>query len=280
MFLKKKVQFTIGLILWLSVSVSFGAFSVFAAAKKEAPGERVVKIGIVGDAADQWKPVIAKLAAEGVNIELVEFTEYVQPNRALQDGEIDLNSFQHYAYLENEIKTKGYTLTPIGETLLAPLGLYSQKIKSVSEIKNGDKIALPNDVVNGGRSYRVLEKAGLIKIPESAGPTPSKLDITENPLNLEFIEVEAAQTPRLLPDVTAAFINGGHAVNAGLNPERDSIALEKQSGGSRNPYINIIAVRTDRKDDPVFRRIVDEYHTDAVKQVFQTVYKGAFIPAW
>ena len=132
---KKKGRVIAGLILWLSVSVSFGSFSVFAAAKKEAPGERVVKIGIVGDAADQWKPVITKLAAEGVKIELVEFTEYVQPNRALQDGEIDLNSFQHYAYFDNEIKTKGNTLTPIGETLLAPLGLFSQKIKSVSEIR-------------------------------------------------------------------------------------------------------------------------------------------------
>jgi D-methionine transport system substrate-binding protein len=280
MYVKGKLRFAAALILWLSIGVSFGTFGVFAGAKKEAPGERVVKIGIVGDAADQWKPVIAKLAAEGIKIELVEFTEYVQPNRALQDGEIDLNSFQHYAYLNNEINTKGYTLTPIGETLLAPLGLYSQKIKSVSEIKSGDKIALPNDVVNGGRSFRVLEKAGLIAIPESAGPTPSKFDITENPLNLEFVEVEAAQTPRLLPDVTAAFINGGHAVNAGLNPERDSIALEKQSGGSQNPYINIIAARTDRKDDPVFKRVVDEYHTDAVKEVLQTVYKGAFIPAW
>jgi D-methionine transport system substrate-binding protein len=280
MSLKKKLRFAAALTLWLSIGVSFGTFDVFASAKKEAPDEKVVKIGIVGDAADQWKPVIAQLAGEGIRIELVEFTEYVLPNRALQDGEIDLNSFQHYAYLNNEIKTKGYTLTPIGETLLAPLGLYSQKIKSVSEIKEGDKIALPNDVVNGGRSYRVLEKAGLIKIPESAGPTPSKLDITENPLKLDFVEVEAAQTPRLLPDVTAAFINGGHAVNAGLNPERDSIALEKQSGGSQNPYINIIAVRTDRKDDPVFKRIVDAYHSDAVKEVLQTVYKGAFIPAW
>jgi D-methionine transport system substrate-binding protein len=278
MFAKKKIA--IGLILWFSITVSFGSFSVFASGKKEAAAERVVKIGIVGDAEDQWKPVIAKLAAEGIKIELVEFTEYVQPNRALQDGEIDLNSFQHYAYLNNEIKTKGYTLTAIGETLLAPLGLYSQKIKSVSEIKAGDKIALPNDVVNGGRSFRVLEKAGLIKIPESAGPTPSKLDITENPLNLEFVEVEAAQTPRVLPDVTAAFINGGHAVNAGLNPERDSIALEKQDGGGQNPYINVIAARTDRKDDPVFKRIVNEYRTDAVKEVLQTVYKGAFTPAW
>ncbi|AEF80694.1 MetQ/NlpA family ABC transporter substrate-binding protein [Leadbettera azotonutricia] len=278
MFAKKKIA--IGLILWFSITVSFGSFSVFASGKKEAAAERVVKIGIVGDAADQWKPVIAKLAAEGIKIELVEFTEYVQPNRALQDGEIDLNSFQHYAYLNNEIKTKGYSLTAIGETLLAPLGLYSQKIKSVGEIKAGDKIALPNDVVNGGRSFRVLEKAGLIKIPESAGPTPSKLDITENPLNLEFVEVEAAQTPRVLPDVTAAFINGGHAVNAGLNPERDSIALEKQDGGGQNPYINVIAARTDRKDDPVFKRIVNEYRTDAVKEVLQTVYKGAFTPAW
>ncbi|GHV92587.1 lipoprotein [Spirochaetia bacterium] len=255
---------------------------VFAGGKKEAAakGPTVVRIGIVGDANEQWKPVIAKLALEGIKIELVDFTDYVTPNRALEDGEIELDSFQHYAFLNNEIATKGYHLTPIGETLLAPLGLYSKKIKSVSELKNGDKIALPNDVVNGGRALRVLEAAGLLTIPAAAGPTPNLSDITVNRLNLEFIEVEAAQTPRLLDDVTASIINGGHAVNFGLNPERDSIALERQSGGTSNPYINVIVARTADKDNPVYKRIVEAYRSDEVKEVFQTVYKGAYIPVW
>jgi len=256
--------------------------SLFAGPQKDAGkgNAAVVKVGIVGDVGEIWRPVIKALEPEGIRIELVEFTEYVQPNRALEDGEIDLNSFQHYAYLNNEIRTKGYHLSPIGETLLAPLGLYSQKVKSVSEIKAGDKIAIPNDTVNGGRALRVLESAGLLVIPAEAGPTPELKDVTANPLGLEFIEVEAAQTPRLLPDVTASVINGGHAVNAGLNPTRDSIALEQQSGGSKNPYINIIAARTADKDNPVYLRIVEALHSDEVKQVFETVYKGAYIPAW
>jgi len=249
-------------------------------AKQDASTERVVKIGVVGENNEVWTPVTEALKKEGVRIELVKFGEYVLPNRALEDGEIDLNAFQHYAYLNNEINTKGYKLSPIGETLLAPLGLYSRKVKSVSEIKAGDKIAIPNDLVNEGRALRVLEKAGLIKIPEAAGPTPALTDITDNPLKLEFVEVEAAQTPRLLPDVAASIINGGHAVDAGLNPERDSIALERQSEGGQNPYINIIAARTVDKDNPLYQRIVQEYHTDAVRTVIQTVYKGAYIPAF
>ncbi|GHV42210.1 lipoprotein [Spirochaetia bacterium] len=266
----------------LVVALFLISAAAFAGGKKEAAakGPTVVRIGIVGDANEQWKPVIAKLALEGIKIELVDFTDYVTPNRALEDGEIELDSFQHYAFLNNEIATKGYHLTPIGETLLAPLGLYSKKIKSVSELKNGDKIALPNDVVNGGRALRVLEAAGLLTIPAAAGPTPNLSDITVNRLNLEFIEVEAAQTPRLLDDVTASIINGGHAVNFGLNPERDSIALERQSGGTSNPYINVIVARTADKDNPVYKRIVEAYRSDEVKEVFQTVYKGAYIPVW
>jgi D-methionine transport system substrate-binding protein len=227
-----------------------------------------------------WTPIAEALKKEGVIIELVKFSEYVLPNRALEDGDIDLNAFQHYAYLNNEISTKGYHISPIGETILAPLGLYSRKVKSVSEIKAGDKIAIPNDLVNGGRALRVLEKAGLLTIPAAAGPTPLITDITENPLKLEIIEVEAAQTPRLLDDVTASIVNGGHAVDAGLNPDRDSIALERQSENGDNPYINILAVRTAEKDDPVYKRIVEEYHTDVVKGIIQTAYKGAFTTAW
>ncbi|MDR0878002.1 MAG: MetQ/NlpA family ABC transporter substrate-binding protein [Treponema sp.] len=255
--------------------------TVFAGGDKDnAPKEKLVKVGVVGENNEQWAPIIEQLKKEGIRLELVKFSEYVLPNRALEDGELDLNAFQHYAYLNNEINTKGYHLSPIGETLLAPLGLYSKKVKSVAEIKADDKIAIPNDLVNEGRALRVIEKAGLIKIPEAAGPTPALTDITDNPLKLQFIEVEAAQTPRLLPDVAASVINGGHAVDAGLNPERDSIALERQSGGSQNPYINIIAARAADKDNAVYKRIVELYHTDAVKTIIQTAYKGAYITAW
>jgi D-methionine transport system substrate-binding protein len=264
----------------LALTLGFSAAVFAGGAKQGAAKETVVKVGVVGEYNVQWDVITEALKKEGIRVELVRFSEYVQPNRALEDGEIDLNAFQHYAYFYNEVKTKNYRLSAIGDTFLAPLGLYSKKIKALSEIKSGDTIAIPNDLVNGGRALRVLEKAGLIAIPEAAGPTPNLSDITGNPLKIQFIEIEAAQTPRLLDDVTASVINGGHAVDAGYNPERDSLTLERQGGGSQNPYINIIAARTADKDNPVYQRVVREYQSEAVRAAILSAYKGAFIPAF
>ena len=239
-----------------------------------------IKIGVVGENNEQWEPVKAALAKENITLELVKFADYSLPNQALADGEIDLNAFQHYAFLNNEIKTKGLKLTAIGESIIAPLGLYSKKIKSVSELKEGDKIAIPNDATNGGRSLKVLESAGLIKVNPDAGYVPTLKDITENPLKLEFYEVEAAQTSSLLPDVAAAIINGGHAVDAGYFPQTDAIYLETVVQGSDNPYINIIVARTDDKNKELYKKVVDLFRTDEVAEVIKTVYKGAYIPTW
>ena len=239
-----------------------------------------VKIGVVGEDNEQWTPVVENLAKEGINIELVKFSDYVIPNQALADGDIDLNSFQHYAFLNNQIKDQGLELTAIGETIIAPLGLYSEKISDVSELKEGDKIAIPNDATNGGRALKVLESAGLIKVDPEAGYTPILSDIVENPLNLEFVEVEAAITPSLLPDVAAAIINGSHAVSNGLYPLEDAIYLETVQEGSDNPYINVIAARTADKDNEVYKRIVEAYQTDEVAELLEELYKGGFIPAW
>lgn len=253
------------------------------AATSSAPAKAepvTIKLGVVGENNEQWKPVIAALAKENITLELVKFADYTLPNQALADSEIDLNAFQHYAFLKNQIKDKGYQLTAIGETIIAPLGLYSKKIKNVSELKEGDKIAIPNDATNGGRSLKVLEAAGLIKVKPEAGYLPTVGDITENPLKLEFIEVEAAQTPSLLPDVAAAIINGGHAVDAGLFPQTDAIYLETVAQGSDNPYINIVVARTADKDKALYKKVVDAYRSDEVAEVIKTAYKGAYIPAW
>jgi len=246
-----------------------------------AEGEAVtIKLGVVGENNEQWEPVIAALAKENTTLELVKFADYTLPNQALADGEIDLNAFQHYAFLNNEIKDKGLELTAIGETIIAPLGLYSKKIKSVSELKSGDKIAIPNDATNGGRSLKVLEAAGLIKVNPDAGYVPTVSDVTENPLKLEFYEVEAAQTSSLLPDVAAAIINGGHAVDAGYFPQTDAIYLETVAQGSDNPYINIIVARTADKDKEIYKKVVAAFKTDEVAEVIKTAYKGAYLPAW
>ena len=251
------------------------------AASAPAKAEPVtIKLGVVGENNEQWKPVIAALAKENITLELVKFADYTLPNQALADGDIDLNAFQHYAFLKNEIKDKRLELTVIGETIIAPLGLYSKKIKSISELKQGDKIAIPNDATNGGRSLKVLESAGLIKVNPDAGYVPTVNDITENTLKLEFYEVEAAQTSSLLPDVAAAIINGGQAVDAGYFPATDAIYLDTVAKGSDNPYINILVARTADKDKELYKKVLDAYRTDEVAEVIKIAYKGAYIPAW
>lgn len=248
------------------------------AAKTE--GTSKVKLGVVGENNEQWNPVIEAMAKEGVTVELVKFADYSLPNRALNDGEIDLNAFQHKAYLANDIKDNGYKIEAIGDTIIAPLGVYSKKIKDLSELNDGDTIAIPNDATNGGRALKVLESAGVIKVNPDAGYTPTLNDITENAKNIKFTEVEAANTPSLLPDVAAAVINGGHAVDNGLNPKTDSIFLEKVEDGVDNPYVNIIVARSEDKDNEIYKKIVKAYQSDDVKKVIEEVYKGAYIPAW
>lgn len=270
----KKIRKTLGLILALTLALSLG---VPALAAEE---ETVVKLGVVGENNEQWQPVIDALAEEGVTLELVKFSDYTTPNRALNDGEIDLNAFQHYAYLESDIEANGYELTPIGETILAPLGVYSDKIESLDELQDGDTIAIPNDATNGGRSLKVLEAAGVITVDPEAGYTPVLSDITDNPKNIQFYEVEAANTASLLPDVAAAIINGGHAVDNGLNPTEDSIYLETQSEDGDNPYVNIIVARTEDADNELYNHIVELFQSDEVAEVINTVYAGAYIPAF
>ena len=240
----------------------------------------VIKIGVVGENNEQWEYIASVLKEEGIIIELVKFADYSLPNPALNDGEIDLNAFQHYAFLNNQSEALGLDLSAVGTTLIAPLGLYSQKIKSVDELKEGDKVALPNDATNGGRALKVLETTGLIAVDPEAGYLPEVSDITENKLNLEFVEVEAAQTAGLLSDVAAAFINGGHAVDNGYFPAKDAILIETVAEGSDNPYVNILVALTADKDNPLYQRILEVYHTDEVAEIFATAYKGAYLPAW
>ena len=240
----------------------------------------VIKIGIVGEITEPWVPTIEALAKENIEIQLVKFADYILPNQALADGEIDLNAFQHVAFLNNEIKEKGFELTPIGNTMIAPLNLYSDKIKNVEEIKGNDKIGIPNDVTNGGRAIKVLESAGLIEVDPAAEYVPGVKDITANPLNLEFIEVEASNLPSLLPDVAAAIINGNHASDNNLTQQDAIFTQDVTQIKPDNPYINVIVARTEDKDNELYKRIVDAYQTDATKEALQKAYNGLYLPAW
>jgi len=226
-----------------------------------------------------WDPIIAEFAEKGVTIEKVFFTDYTLPNAALANGEIDLNSFQHYTYLNKEKETFGYDITAIGDTLITALNLYSKKISSIDEIKDGDKIALPNDAVNENRALNVIQAAGLITLDPNA-ELATVSDIIENPKNLEFIEVDASQTPALLPDVAAAIINGGYAIDAGLSPKDDSIFFDDPSFYKTNAYVNVIAARTEDKDNELYQEIVKAYQSDRTKEIYANDFQGSYIPAW
>ncbi len=244
-------------------------------------GKTIVKVGLVGEMAEMWVPIQENLEDDGIQIELIKFADYTLPNQALADGEIDLNAFQHYAFLYNEVEAKGLDLVPIGNTIIAPLNVYSLKLESIDQIKEGYKIAIPNDVTNGGRALKVLESAGLIEVDPQAGYNPSVGDITRNPLQLEIIEVEASNLPSLLPDVSAAVINGNHAHDHGLKPAEDAIYSQSiESIESDNPYINIIAARAEDAENEVYLKVVDAYNQPNVADVINETYDGLYVPAW
>lgn len=238
-----------------------------------------VTVGVVGSNNEQWDTVNELLAKENIQVKLVEFAEYKLPNAALDSGEIDLNAFQHKAYLEKEIADLGYDISILGDTILAPLSLYSNYITDIDQLKEGDKIAVPSDPTNEGRCFKILESAGVLEVDPAAGYIPEIKDITSNPLNLEFVEVEAANTASLLPDVAAAFVNGAHAVDNGLKLE-DAVYTEQVEPGSDNPYINIIACRTGEENNEVYQKVLAAYQSEESAQAILDIYQGAYIPAW
>lgn len=239
----------------------------------------VVKVGVVGANNQQWDTVNELLAKENIKVELVEFAEYKLPNNALDAGEIDLNAFQHKAYLQKEIDDLGYDVAVLGDTIVAPLSLYSDKITDVNQLKEGDKIAVPSDPTNEGRCFKILESAGLLEVDPAAGYMPELKDITANPLKLEFIEVEAANTASLLPDVAAAFVNGAHAIDNGLKID-EAVYTEQVQPGSDNPYINIIACRAGDLDDEVYKKVLAAYQSEETAQAIREIYQGTYIPAF
>lgn len=245
----------------------------------------VVKVGVVGEYNAQWDTVNELLAGDNIQVELVKFADYAAPNRALNDGEIDLNAFQHKAFLANEIETKGYEITAIGDTIIAPLSIYNNKdkISSIEDIQDGDTIAIPSDLTNGGRALKLLEAAGLIECDPAKGYVPTKQDITKYNKQIEIMEAESATLANILPDCAAAIINGGNAFTAGLDPNKDSIFTENVDPTVNEAVpqlINVIVSRTADKDNEVYQKIVKAYQTDEVKTTIDDQYKGAFICAW
>lgn len=256
----------------LALAAALGLAGLAGPARAEA-----IKVAVTpGPHAQIMEAVKPVAARQGLDITIVEFSDYVVPNAALASGEIEANSFQHQPYLDNQIADRGYKLTPVGFTVNFPIGVYSKKYKNIADLPDGASIAIPNDPTNGGRVLLLLADKGLITLTPNVGVKASVVDVVKNPKKLKFVEIDAAQLPRALPDVDAAGINTNYAKEAGLDPVKDPILREDPKG----PYVNVIAVRTEDKDKPWVKTLVESYHSPEVKAFILETFKGAVLPAW
>ena len=236
--------------------------------------DKPIKVGVTAGPHAQILEQVKKVAEkDGLKIQIVEFSDYVQPNAALAAGDLDANSYQHKPYLDQQVKDRGYKLVSAGYTVNYPIGLYSKKVKNLAELKEGAKFGIPNDPTNGGRVLLVLQDKGLIKLRPEAGLKATPLDVIDNPKKLKFVELDAAQLARSLDDLDAAAINTNFALSAGLSPAKDAIAQE----GAKSPYVNIIAVREQDKDKAWVAKLVKAYHSEEIRKYIQTEFKGAVL---
>ena len=216
-----------------------------------------IKIGVTPAEHAQIMEQVKKIAAaKGLDIDIVEFSDYVVPNQALADGELQANSFQHQPYLDNQIADRKFDLVSVGTTITTPMGVYSKKVKNLDELKDGATVGIPNDPTNGGRALLVLASKGVLKVKEEAGLKVTPADITENPKNIQIVELDAAQLPR--------------------SPKKDAIAIESE----KSPYANVIAVRAQDKDKPWVKTLVESYQSPEVKAFILEKYNGTVIPSW
>jgi D-methionine transport system substrate-binding protein len=228
-----------------------------AGASDTAAGE-TVKIGVVGASDPYWETYTQAAADEGITVDIVDFTDYAQPNPALTEGELDLNQFQHIVYLAQYNVASGEDLTPIGSTAIYPLGLYSTKYDSVDEIQQGDTVAVPNDESNLARGLLVLQSAGLVELKDGGSIFATLDDVDEAKSKVKVTTLEASLTPTSLPDVAAAIINNDFVEDAGLTAA-DAIAQDDPSDPNALPYVNVFAARADDKDNPTYLKLVEIY---------------------
>jgi D-methionine transport system substrate-binding protein len=249
-----------------------------AAAPASPAAAETVRVGIVGgEDEDVWQVVADQAAKSGLTIKAVVFNDYTQPNEALERGDVDANAFQHKPYLDNQIKTRGYHIVPVGFTAVWPIGLYSHKHHAVADLPQGAIIGVPNDPSNEGRALIVLQSAGLIKLRDGAGILATTADIVSNPKDVKIKELDAGVVGRAIDDLDAAVVNTDWALKSGLKPDTDRIAQEPLAD---NPYRNFIAVKVGHENDPWVKTLVSAYQNDAVKDALAKVYHGTGLPAW
>ncbi len=291
---KKKYYRNLGILSSIIIVILTIVITVTTISLTDKKKDNVVRIGVCGSNNDQWKAVQYVLNERGydIDIDLIEFSAYNLPNEALHSGDIDLNSFQHIAYLKNEIKVNNYAITAIGESVIAPLTIYSKKYKTIDDIKasagtngtnsvkdNALKIAIPKDSTNQSRGIKLLEQAGLIQVDPAAGYTPELKNIQTYYYNIEIVPQDAATLTTTLNDYAAATINATYAIPAKLIPSRDGLLTESTSSGE-NPYVNVIVARESEKDNEKYKQIVEAFQSQEVAEYILISYQEAFFPAF
>lgn len=251
-----------------------------ACGNPENKNAQQLKVGVSSGPEYELALTAQKVAKEqfGLDVELITFTEYVLPNEALNNGDIDLNVFQHVPYLEAQSKQRAYRLSVVGNTFVYPIVAYSRKISQADELKTGSSIAIPNDPTNGGRALLLLQKNGLITLKEGTGLLPRLTDIIANPKQLNIVEIEAPQLPRVLDDaeIAIAIINNNFAAQAGLSNSARALFRED----STSPYVNVIVAQTAKKEEKAIREFVKAYQSDAVAAKAAQLFKGGAIKGW
>lgn len=226
-----------------------------------------------GEILNEIKPLLAK---EGVELKVVEFTDYVKPNLALADKELDANYFQHKPYLDKFASERNLQLEEACKIHLEPMGIYSATIKDLKDVKDGAKVAIPNDPTNGGRALLLLQSAGLITLKDGGTITSTVGDVDKNDKHLQFVELEAAQIPRSINDVDIACINTNFALEAGFNPLKNALYVESKD----SPYVNILVIRAGDKDRPEIQKLIKALQSPEVKKFIEDKYQGAIIPSF
>ncbi len=260
----------------LSLALSFIlALAIVGCGGKDSSSDKIIKVGATPvphkEILEKIAPILEK---DGFKLEIVEFTDYQLPNAALANKELDANFFQHVPFLDSQNKEKKYDLDYTVKVHLEPLGFYSKKITNIKDLKDGAKIAIPNDPTNEARALRLLESSGLIKVKE--GDLVTVIDITENPKNLKITEIDAAQLPRILVDIDGAVINTNYALAAQLVPTKDALLIETKD----SPYSNILAVRKDDKNSEKIKALSKALNSDEVKKFIEEKYNGSIVPAF
>ena len=236
-----------------------------------------IRVGVTAGPHAEITDVVKKVAAgRGLDIRVIEFTDYVIPNQALALKDLEANAFQHEPYLKNQISKTGWSITKVANTIASPQGVYSLKYKKLSDLPDSARVAIANDPSNGARGLMILALHGAIKLKDPNNVTSTIADIIDNPKKLRFVELDAAQLPRSLQDVDVVSINNNYAVQSGLNPAVDAIAREAADG----PWVNIIAVREEDKDKPWVKQLVEAYRSEEVKAFLDKRFKGTYIATW